>query len=135
MDKLDTAYFLPSALILGVQEIDAEHARIFERLVALKAQHIDGNSFPEASAAELLAALREHFATEERLAAEAGLDFSSHTDKHQQMLALVAANLHKARNEGSDAFTLYRYLGYWFERHIEEEDKTLSQCRQMDPAL
>lgn len=134
MNKLDSAYFLPSALILGVPEIDTEHARIFERLVALKAQHIDGNHFPEESAEELLNALREHFATEERLAAQAGLDFSSHTDKHQQMLGLVAANLNKARADGSDAFTLYRYLGYWFEKHIEEEDKALKICQSADPA-
>ncbi len=123
MDNLDTAYFLPDALVLGVPEIDSEHAQIFEHLVALKAQHIETNSFPAASADQLVAALRSHFATEERLARTAGLDFAAHADKHQRMLGLVELNLGKVRDGGTDIFSLYRYLGYWFERHIEEEDK------------
>lgn len=122
MNNLDPAYFLPNALVLGVPEIDAEHAKIFERLVALKAEHIESNSFPADAAEALLAALRSHFATEERLAELAGLDFVAHTDKHERMLNLVAMNLGKMRSGGVDCFTLYRYLGYWFERHIEEED-------------
>src|SRR6185369_958764 len=94
----DHAVFLPDALLINVPEIDAEDA------------------------AKLLEILRTHCATEEALAREAGLEFSSHAAKHQQMLKGIAKTLDEVGEGHTDAFSLIRYLEYWFERHIREED-------------
>ena len=118
----DHAVFLPDALLINVPEIDEQHAGLFASLARLKDRCIESNCLPAEDAAKLLEILRVHCATEEALAREAGLEFSSHAAKHQQMLKGIAKTLDEVREGHTDAFSLIRYLEYWFERHIREED-------------
>jgi len=126
MDR-ECAVFLPEALILDVEEIDDQHAALFARLAVLKEHCIEANCLPCGEGAALLDALRIHFATEECMAIEAGLDFVDHIQKHQIMLKRVAGAIEQVLTGKSDAFSLIRYLEYWFERHIHDEDVRLGE--------
>jgi hemerythrin len=73
----------------------------------------------------LLMALQEHFNTEERLAFAVGHDFAEHALKHEKMMAVIRNGIAKVNAGTKDVFGLLRYVEYWFERHIAEEDKAL----------
>lgn len=124
------AVFLPDALVINVPEVDEQHAGLFASLARLKDRCVESNCLPAEDGARLLEILRVHCATEEALAREAGLEFSSHAAKHQQMLKGIAKTLDEVRDGHTDAFSLIRYLEYWFERHIREEDIGFGKCLQ-----
>ena len=124
------AVFLPSSLIVNIQAIDDQHADLFSELAALKLLCIERNELPVAESESLLAALRIHCATEEKLANEAGLDFANHGKKHKKMLAAISKALDDVREGRMDVFSVLRYVEYWFERHIREEDLNLGRNLQ-----
>lgn len=124
MDK-EAVRFLPTELLIGVEEIDIQHAALFKRLVALKEGYLANQGFHAAQADELIAALREHYATEERLAGEIGMDFSAHAENHRNMLQLVGKALNEVAEGRADLFGTLRYVEYWFERHIAQDDMCL----------
>lgn len=117
--------FLPDTLLIGVPEIDLQHADVFARVFNLKERSIESNKFPAADAEALINALRVHFETEERLASETNFYFSAHADGHHEMLNRVVTAINNVRDGKMDAFSLIRYLDYWFERHIHQEDIAL----------
>lgn len=117
--------FLPKELVIGVAEIDDQHEALFAQLIFLKELCLETKHLPLEQAEGLLAALREHYATEERLAAENGIDFSAHAREHELMLRAVGKTLMEVVEGRANIFSLLRYLDYWFERHIAEEDKLL----------
>jgi hemerythrin-like metal-binding protein len=117
--------YLPNALVIDVPEIDDQHARLFEQLEAFKASCIDHNAFVPEEAEAIFQTLVDHCATEERLAGEAGLDFGRHGDKHRLMLSGIRKRLDAMEHPDADVYGLIRYVAYWFERHITEEDKHL----------
>jgi hemerythrin-like metal-binding protein len=121
-----TAVFLPENLVVDIELMDDQHASLFSRLVALKAQCIDEGELPKGSTEELLDFLRDHCATEENLALEAGLDFSRHAEKHANMLRGMEKALHDLYQGRIEIFGLLRYIGYWLERHIADEDRHLA---------
>lgn len=123
----DTAYFLPDSLILAVPEIDDQHRELFAKLAEIKAICIEENCLPEASAEALLDFLQVHFATEERLAKAAGFDFSKHAAKHEIMISAIRQGIAKVKIGKKDVFGLLKFVEYWFERHIAEEDLLLSK--------
>lgn len=120
-----SAIFLPDSLVLNVPELDDQHAELFARLSNLKSLCIEANCLPNEQAEALLESLRVHCATEEALALEASLDFAVHAGKHQAMLKGIAKTLEHVRQERMDVYSLIRYIEYWFERHIREEDMAL----------
>lgn len=122
----DPRRFLPLSLQIGIHEIDAQHEALFARLVALKRLCLKNSFLPAADAADLLATLRTHFATEEELAAQAKIDFSRHASQHQQMFGDVSKALNDAVAGQADIFGVLRYIEYWFERHIAQEDRQLN---------
>ena len=121
----DASIFLPEALVLHVPEIDCQHQALFAQLEGIKSICVEANYLPIARAEELLLALQEHFNTEERLALAAGYDFSEHALKHEKMLGAIRQGVAKVCNGSKDVFSVLRYVEYWFERHIAEEDKAL----------
>lgn len=130
----ETAAFLPESLFVDVKQLDEQHAELFSRLAALKMLCIDTNEFPAEESAALLRTLREHCATEERLASEAGLDFSAHAGKHAKMLAAIDKAVEEINEHKIDVFSVLRYIEYWFERHIAEEDRNLARKLRQRPA-
>lgn len=120
--------FLPGPLLIGVAEIDAQHDALFRQLVVLKGLCLRDGFLPLDEAERLLLALQDHYATEERLAAEAGMDFADHARGHREMLELVRKALHEVAEKRGDVFGTLRYVEYWFERHITQEDMCLGRC-------
>lgn len=118
--------YLPNALVLDTPEIDHQHAQLFEKLEIFKASCVDHNAFMAQEAEEIFGTLVHHCQTEERLAGEAGLDFRSHGDKHRAMLAGIRKRLDAMEHPEADVYGLIRYIEYWFERHIKEEDRNLA---------
>ena len=121
--EIHIAGLLPEALVVDLPEIDAQHEEIFHRIESLKAACFESSYVPIDEFGALLDYFATHFATEERLADEAGLDFAEHTRIHTDTLRL----LHKAFGEvisgGQDVHSFLRYAEYWFERHINEDDR------------
>src|SRR5574343_1379420 len=117
--------YLPSALVIGVPEIDEQHAHLFEQLEQFKASCIEHNAFMADEAEALFSTLVDHCQTEERIANEAHLDFREHGEKHRLMLRSIRKMLNDMERPGADVFSLIRYVDYWFERHIHDEDLTL----------
>lgn len=129
----DTLRFLPVALHIGIEEIDAQHADLFGHLVRLKRLCLNINRLPANEADALIARLRKHFATEAHYAAEAGVDFTAHTIRHQTMLEQVTKALKGASAANTDVFGVLRYVEYWFERHIAHEDQELADKLALRP--
>lgn len=126
--------FLPGPLRIGITEIDAEHDLLFRQLVVLKGLCLRDGCMPVAESDGLLVALSEHYATEERLAEEAGLDFAEHARAHREMLELVSRAFQDLAQKRGDVFGTLRYVEYWFERHIVQEDMCLGRCPLPVPA-
>jgi len=120
--------FLPEALVLDVPELDDQHESLFALVASLKTGCIEVNRFLPGPADKLLQELRAHFATEERLAKDASMYFSDHAWKHEEMLSALTRAFGEAREGRREVFSLLRYIDYWFERHISEEDRRLSSC-------
>jgi len=120
--------FLPTALLIGVGKIDLQHAALFQRLIQLKENFLNNGGLQAAEADGLVQALREHYATEEQLAGEIGMDFATHTDDHRNMLQMISKALSDGVEGRADVFGTLRYIEYWFERHIAQDDKPLGEC-------
>ena len=120
--KVIRSGLLPELLTLGVPAVDVQHDAIFCRIEDLKFTCIELNALPVVLADELMACLREHFATEERLAAEVGVEFGEHALIHAQTLMTLEGLIGQVLAEQRDIFSFLRYLEVWFERHIRDED-------------
>jgi hemerythrin-like metal-binding protein len=114
---------LPEALVIDHPEVDAQHEQIFIRIESLKIACFEGKHPAIEIFEDLLIFLGHHFATEERIAQEAGLEFSQHTKTHHDNLYLLSKALDEVRRKANDVYSFLRYVEYWFERHIIEEDK------------
>lgn len=114
---------LPEQLVVDLPEIDAQHEEIFCRIESLKAACFESGHVPVAEFQALLDYFTMHFATEERLADEAGLDFVDHARIHEDTLRLLRRALTEVIRGGRDAHSFLRYCEYWFERHISEDDR------------
>ena len=117
--------FLPGALRIGIESIDEQHARLFGQLVEIKQICLVENALPPAEANALVVALSEHYSYEMALARQMGIEFTDHAKKHGKMLRLVDKALCEAVAARADAFSTLRYIEYWFERHIAEDDRLL----------
>lgn len=114
---------LPQALLIDLPEIDVQHEEIFRRIEALK-----NASFGSAPVAldefhSLLDYLEWHFASEERLAGQMRVDFAAHARIHDANLHTLRKALAAVHDGARDVHSFLRYIEYWFERHITDEDK------------
>ncbi len=114
---------LPEALMIDLPEVDAQHEEIFVRIESLKIACFEGDNPGAELFDDLLLFLGHHFATEERIAQQAGLEFFLHTKMHHDSLYMLSKALDEVRRGAGDVFSFLRYIEYWFERHILEEDK------------
>ena len=114
---------LPEALLVDLPEIDSQHEEIFSRIELLKAGCFESRYVDIAESHALLTVFEQHFATEERIAEESGLDFSAHAKTHRDTLFLLRKALGDVLSGAKDAHSFLRYAEFWFERHIREDDK------------
>lgn len=128
--EIGSSPFLPEALMVDLPEIDAQHEEIFTRIESLKTACFESSYVPIEAFHGLLELFEQHFATEERLAGEAGLDFTDHAKIHASTLRVLWKAFGDVLNGGNDAHAFLRYAEYWFERHISEDDRLFVQALQ-----
>jgi hemerythrin-like metal-binding protein len=125
---------LPDEMLTDYEGIDVEHEEIFSRITALRSAGPEAGSGFIGELTDLVRYLADHFAMEERLAAEAGFDIAAHARSHAENLHLFNKALSEAGNSGMQAnmqaYALLRYIEYWFEHHINEFDKSLARRLQ-----
>lgn len=125
---------LPEEMLTDHIDLDIQHEEVFWRIELLRNEELEeGGRFIE-HLASLLQYLEEHFATEERLAAEAGLEFSAHTQNHVQNLHLLSKAMEEVKRSNMDSNSFLRYIDYWFEHHINEFDKPFARRLLAHPA-
>lgn len=138
------AGLLPEALLIDLPEVDAQHEEIFVRLEALKEACFGADAGPLDEFGPLLEFVAYHFATEERIAEEAGLEFSRHCQAHRDNLHILGKAFDEVRKGMRDVHSFLRFVEFWLERHIVEEDKPFGASmrllkpparRQMRPAF
>jgi hemerythrin-like metal-binding protein len=121
---------LPESLVIDLPEVDAQHEEIFIRIESLKSACFDIDYNPLGDFETLLAFFEHHFATEERIAKQGGLEFSDHIKTHGKGLRVLNKALDDVRSGARDAYSLLRYIELWFERHINEQDKLFAASLQ-----
>ena len=121
---------LPDGLLVDLPEVDAQHEEIFNFIDFLKTSCFEHHHMPVDEFGKLLDYFAIHFATEERIAEEAGLDFTDHAKIHTDTLRLLHKALGEVINGGQDAHSFLRFCEYWFERHIREDDKLFISALQ-----
>ena len=115
--------FLPAALVTGEAEMDVQHEQIFGSIESLKTLAFETNTLPVEKVHALIDFLAEHFATEERLAQAAKIEFLVHGQEHARNLRLLKKAVGELENGKLDRHTFLRYIEYWFEQHIADFDK------------
>lgn len=119
--------YLPEMLAVEWPAMDDDHERLFAQLETVKRLCMDTDALPLHEAEMLYTVLVEHCALEESLARTAGLEFGRHGIKHQNMLHTIRKMLDEVIAGHADVFSLLRYVDYWFERHIVDEDRALAE--------
>jgi hemerythrin len=114
---------LPEALLVDLPEVDAQYEEIFARIELLKATCFESDTVPFEACEALLALLAHHFATEERIAACAELEFSKHTKTHRDTFQILSKALDEVHKGVRNVHSFLRYVEFWFERHITQDDK------------
>jgi hemerythrin-like metal-binding protein len=121
---------LPESLVVDLPEVDAQHEEIFIRIESLKSACFDIDYDPLGDFETLLAFFDHHFATEEHIAQQGGLEFSDHIKTHRKGLRALKRALDDVRSGTRDAYSLLRFIELWFERHINEQDKPFAASLQ-----
>ena len=114
---------LPVALMTGEAELDGQHDGIFSCIDRLKKLAFESEVLPPDEVRYLIDLLAEHFATEERLAKVANIEFLVHGQEHTRNLRLLERAVSELESGKLDRHTFLRYLEYWFEQHINDFDK------------
>jgi hemerythrin-like metal-binding protein len=123
---------LPEALLVDLPEIDAQHEEIFNGIESLKSACFESVHVSIGGFDALLDLFAQHFATEERIAEEAGIDFTDHASIHENTLRLLRKGLDEVLSGSQDAHSFLRYVEYWFERHISEDDRLFASVLQSE---
>lgn len=118
---------LPLELMVDHAMLDAEHDEIFCRIEAIKESALSAERMPEDELLALADCFARHFASEEQLAREVGMEFSEHAHEHAQALRMLDKACDDLRAGGLDLRSFLRCLEYWFEHHINAFDKPLGR--------
>ena len=118
---------LPLSLHTNIHEMDLEHNELFTFLESFKEYCFDSIPMPQLKRDALHQMLSSHFETEAYLAQAAGVDFSHHEEAHVNMVGVVLKTLNQMSSKNSDLYSLIRYIGYWFEKHILSFDIQLAR--------
>ena len=113
---------LPQNLLTNIGVVDSEHNELFVFLEGFKEYCFEAQDIPQSKRDILYQMLVSHFETESQLAHTAGVDFSYHEAAHLKVLDIVSRTLNQMSSNNSDLYSLIRYIGYWFEKHILDFD-------------
>lgn len=108
---------------LGHPEIDRQHRAIFA-IVARASEGKPGDQLLD----ELLAYASDHFAAEERLAADLGVLEDDHAATHRRLLDALLAQRRDPNRHGA---AVRHFLVDWVEHHIDRDDRDLVRSMQV----
>jgi hemerythrin-like metal-binding protein len=114
---------LPEEMLTDHRGMDLQHEEIFSRIEFLRNSEIEDDASLIPALSSLLAYLAEHFAMEQQLAAESGLEFSAHAQDHSQNMHLFNKALSEVAQGTMPPRVFLRYVDYWFEHHINTFDR------------
>ena len=119
--------FLPTTLMTGEPEVDAQHEAIFRRVEHLQKLAVESNAVPVAELHELLDYLAEHFATEEQVMAKMGYPHLERHKAQHELLAAKARELNQSSLNGQQPLCcdVTEQLREWMLDHFLGEDREL----------
>ncbi|MGE4440618.1 MAG: diguanylate cyclase [Desulfomicrobium sp.] len=134
--SLDETSLLDEAYLVGIREIDDQHAEmasLIKRLGATSCEAADDHVIAECLMRELSAFTEYHFASEHRLMRQFSYpSISGHDQAHARLLSeLERVNLEEMKS--GDEF-LFAYMRKWLLEHILEYDKPLAQFLRQNSA-
>jgi len=118
---------LPEEMLTDHLGMDLQHEEIFSRIEYLRNSETDDDALLIPALSSLLTYLAEHFAMEEQLAAEGGVEFSTHARDHAENLRLFHKALGEVKRGSMPPRMFLRYIDYWFEHHINMLDRPFAQ--------
>lgn len=116
----------------GVAVIDEQHRNLVEIINRFEEALQKGKASRQANQIlnDLTGYTQEHFATEERLMAEAGYPhLKTHQSQHRQLLQKVERFQFEFNAAGRRITAeLHEFLGYWLINHIQRDDRAFGPC-------
>ncbi|MBK8167280.1 MAG: bacteriohemerythrin [bacterium] len=116
----------------GVALIDEQHRHLVEIINRFEEALQKGKGSRQANEIlnDLTGYTQEHFATEERLLAEAGYPhLKLHQSQHRQLLQKVERFQFEYNAAGRRITAeLHEFLGYWLVNHILRDDRAYAPC-------
>lgn len=120
--------------VTGIEAVDAQHQRLVELINELSASLIAGDATDDAALRQVIDRLADyaqyHFAEEERLMAEAGVDArhaERHVAIHRKFVEQVATMWNSRHTLSAPANVLLEFLIAWLSFHILGEDQALAR--------
>lgn len=127
------AFVWNSRFETGIASVDEQHRRLVDMVNRLGDVLIDGSATEESISGvfgELADYAKYHFADEERLMAEAGLDrhhSELHRQHHQRFVDQLTRMWTGRVELGNPAEVLHGFLSSWLVFHILEEDQSMAR--------
>lgn len=120
--------------ITGLEAVDEQHRRLVALVNNLSASLIDGGGQDDAAVDAIIGELADyavyHFAEEERLMVQAGVDrrhVERHMAIHRQFVEQVSAMWNSRHTMAAPAGVLLEFLIAWLSFHILGEDQALAR--------
>jgi two-component system, NtrC family, sensor kinase len=128
------AFAWDQRFITGIEIVDAQHKRLVDIINRLGDAMLAGDPMSEGRLQilflELSGYAREHFADEEQLMRDAGLDprhIDAHTRHHHQFVEQLASMWRARAAMKNPAETLFGFLSAWLAFHILGEDQSMAR--------
>ncbi|HTY03694.1 MAG TPA: bacteriohemerythrin [Rhodocyclaceae bacterium] len=133
---MDSRPQFDSRFLVGIEQVDREHLRIFEIAGRVHDSLLDGGAAAldaaRTAVAELLDYTETHFASEEKLMEAAGYpELSAHRGLHRSLLAQARdMEMRVELGERHVPVELNRFITRWLIEHIEANDKKFGAFAQ-----
>jgi len=120
----------PDDLVLGINQVDAEHIAIIAQIEMLQALEIekDGVSDFEDIANGIKDISIKHFAHEERMMEKHCVpDFERHKREHSSFINQITRFISLSKKDNNDtALQFHKICGNWYIKHIRTYDKKMA---------
>jgi hemerythrin len=120
-----TESFVPTELLTGIDEMDAQHDHLFSSMFRVKNALLSVSYVDEQGLsllAQLLDELLEHFVWEQEAALANGIPFESHAKEHARISAFVRGKIPEIRSGRCNVPALMVFMERSFESHVAHFD-------------
>lgn len=128
------AFIWDQRFTTGIPLVDTQHQKLVEITNRLGERLMQGNHIPEEELQPLFQELaqygRQHFADEERLMGEAGIDrrhLDAHVGHHRQFVEQLVSLWRGRHAMARPAETIHGFLAAWLTVHILGEDQAMAR--------